>query len=102
MAVSAFHAIADPTRRQILDLLRQRGPQRAGDLAHHFPRISRPAVSKHLRVLRGSRLVQQERQGRELWYQLNPLPLSQVQSWVKEYETFWQERLENLKRSVEK
>lgn len=101
MRPSPFHAIADPTRRQILDLLR-RGPQRAGDLAGRFPRISRPAVSRHLRVLRSSRLVKQQRRGRELWYQLNAQPLSQVESWVKEYEMFWQDRLENLKRSVEK
>ncbi len=98
--LSPFHAIADPTRRQILDVLMQ-GPQRAGDLAGRFPRISRPAVSKHLRVLRGSRLVQQEQRGREIWYQLTPLPLSEVQQWVKTYEAFWQKKLEKLKRSVE-
>jgi DNA-binding transcriptional ArsR family regulator len=102
MAVTAFHAIADPTRRQILDFLRKRGPQRAGDLARRFPRLSRPAVSKHLRVLRGSKLIRHERLGRELWYRLNPQPLSQVQSWVMEYEDFWQENLERLKQSVEK
>jgi DNA-binding transcriptional ArsR family regulator len=101
MAVSAYHAIADPTRRKILDTLRRRGPQKAGDLAGRFPRISRPAVSKHLRVLRGSGLIRGERRGRELWYRLNALPLSQVQSWVKEYEVFWMERLLELKRSVE-
>lgn len=102
MPASPFDAIADPTRRQILDHLRQRGPQRAGDLAERFPRISRPAVSKHLRVLRGSRLVQHERRGRELWYQLSPLPLTQVQNWIKEYEAFWLDRLQDLKRAAEK
>ncbi len=102
MPASAFHAIADPTRRRILDLLRERGPQRAGDLAQRFPRISRPAVSKHLRVLRSSRLVGMQRRGRELWYRLNAEPLSHVESWVIQYEGFWQERLENLKRSVER
>lgn len=101
MASSPFHAIADPTRRQILDVLMQ-GPQRAGDLAVRFPRISRPAVSKHLRVLRGSRLVRQEQRGREIWYQLSPLPLSQVDAWVVRYSQFWDDKLENLKRSVEK
>lgn len=101
MAASAFHAIADPTRRQILDLLRERGPQRAGDVAQRFPRISRPAVSKHLRVLRSSRLVGMQRRGREAWYRLNAQPLSQVESWVRKYDVFWQDRLEKLKRSVE-
>ncbi len=101
MASSPFHAIADPTRRQILDVLMQ-GPQRAGDLAGRFPRISRPAVSKHLRVLRGSRLVQQEQRGREVWYQLSPLPLSQVDAWVERYSQFWEGKLQNLKSSAEK
>jgi DNA-binding transcriptional ArsR family regulator len=95
------HAIADPTRRQILDLLAV-GPQRAGDLAARFRRISRPAVSKHLRVLRGSRLVLQERRGRELWYRLDPAPLSQVDAWLHKYSSFWQGRLAKLKKAAEK
>ncbi|MEX2160606.1 MAG: metalloregulator ArsR/SmtB family transcription factor [Anaerolineales bacterium] len=101
MPASPFHAIADPTRRRILDLLRLAGPLRAGDLAASFPAISRPGVSKHLRVLRGARLLRQERRGRELWYQLDPQPLSQVEQWLIEYEKFWQERLEALKKVVE-
>ena len=101
MPASPFHAIADPTRRQILDVL-MRGPQRAGDLAVRFPRISRPAVSKHLRVLRSSRLVLQKQHGREIWYQLNPMPLDQVQGWLESYRGFWQERMQALKDSVEK
>ena len=95
------HAIADPTRRQILDLLAV-GPQRAGDLAARFRRISRPAVSKHLRVLRGSRLVLQERRGREMWYRLDPTPLSRVDAWLGKYSSFWQDRLEELKKAAEK
>jgi DNA-binding transcriptional ArsR family regulator len=95
------HAIADPTRRQILDLLAV-GPQRAGDLAARFRRISRPAVSKHLRVLRSSRLILQERRGRELWYRLDPTPLSQVDAWLDKYSSFWRNRLEELKKAAEK
>jgi DNA-binding transcriptional ArsR family regulator len=101
MSRSPFHAIADPTRRQILDLLREHGPLRAGDLAARFPRISRPGVSKHLRVLRSARLLEQERRGRELWYRLDPMPLSQVEKWVSKYEGFWQDRLQQLKRVAE-
>ena len=101
MPHSAFHAIADPTRRQILDLLREQGPLRAGELAARFPRISRPGVSKHLRVLRGARLLQQERRGRELWYRLDPLPLSQIEEWIGKYEGFWRERLQALERAAE-
>lgn len=85
-----------------IDSLRKRGPQRAGDLAGRFPRISRPAVSKHLRVLRGSKLVQQERRGREIWYRLDPLPLSQVEGWLENYRAFWQHHMNELRRLVEK
>ena len=99
---SVAHAIADPTRRHILDQLRDSGPQRAGDLATRFARISRPAVSKHLRVLRASRLILQERRGRELWYRLDPAPLTQVETWLQKYSSFWQSKLEDLKNAAEK
>lgn len=96
-----FHAISDPTRRLILDSLREEGPLRAGDLAGKFSYISRPAVSKHMRVLRGAGLVIQTQTGRERWYALNPTPLQQVQAWVESYETFWQDKLDELKQIVE-
>jgi len=98
---SPFDAIADPTRRRILDLLATGGPLRAGELAERFPHISRPAVSKHLRVLRGAHLVQQHVSGREIWYRLDPQPLSQVDAWLEKYNEFWQTRLEALKRASE-
>jgi DNA-binding transcriptional ArsR family regulator len=101
MAASAFHAVADPTRRRILDLLRDAGPLRAGELAARFARISRPAVSKHLRVLRSARLIAQQRRGRELWYRLEPEPLSQIEAWLEKYQAFWQTKLELLKKSAE-
>ncbi|MEX1247704.1 MAG: metalloregulator ArsR/SmtB family transcription factor [Anaerolineales bacterium] len=101
MPPTAFQAVADPIRRGILDLLRTSGPLRAGDLAAHFPQISRPGVSKHLRVLRGAQLLQQERRGRELWYRLDPLPLRQIKGWLGQYQRFWQARLEALKRASE-
>lgn len=71
----------------------------AGDLAHRFPRISRPAVSKHLR---GSRLVLQKQRGREIWYRLNPQPLTQINGWLGKYAQFWQDRLQALKDAAEK
>ncbi|MBX3049138.1 MAG: winged helix-turn-helix transcriptional regulator [Anaerolineales bacterium] len=98
---SPFQAISDPTRRQILDALRAEGPQRAGDLAARFPAISRPGVSKHLRVLRQARLLHQERRGRELWYQLDAGPLSQVEAWLEQYAAFWEEKLRDLKKAAE-
>jgi DNA-binding transcriptional ArsR family regulator len=96
---SAFDAIADPTRRAVLDLLRG-GAQPAGRIAKAFP-ISRPAVSRHLRLLRRSRLVLEQRRGRERLYTLNPEPLRLVDDWLSGYRTFWGARLASLKAYVE-
>ncbi len=94
-----FHALADPTRRAVLDLLR-RGEQPAGQIAEAFP-VSRPAISKHLRQLRKARLVVEHRRGRHRLYQLNPEPLKAVDSWIEQYRRFWQVNLGNLKTFVE-
>jgi len=96
---AAFHALADPTRRAVLDLLR-RGSQPAGQIAQAFP-VSRPAISKHLRLLRRAHLVQERREGRHRLYQLNPEPLKAVDSWLQQYRVFWQSSLASLKTFVE-
>jgi len=95
----AFRAIADPTRRAILDRLRA-GPANAGALAADFS-SSRPAVSQHLKVLRDARLVIDERIGRERIYTVNPVPLQGVAGWLEGYRAFWQASLTNLKRKLE-
>src|SRR5512147_1646088 len=94
-----FRAIADPTRRAILDRLRG-GPAPVNALASDFAQ-SRPAISKHLRVLRQARLVTEERAGRERVYQLSPRPLQTVAGWVEGYRSFWLDSLNNLKRMLE-
>lgn len=94
-----FRAIADPTRRAILDRLRA-GPANAGALAADF-RSSRPAISKHLRVLREARLVFDERIGRERVYTVDPVPLQGVAGWLEGYRAFWQSSLSQLKRNLE-
>jgi DNA-binding transcriptional ArsR family regulator len=96
---SAFNALADPTRRAVLDLLRA-GTRPAGEIARVFP-ISRPAISKHLKILRRAHLVDERREGRHRFYQLNPEPLKTVDSWLDEYRRFWTASLENLKSFVE-
>jgi DNA-binding transcriptional ArsR family regulator len=96
---AAFQALADPTRRAVLDLLR-RGSQPAGQIAQSFP-ISRPAISKHLRLLRRAHLVQERREGRNRVYQLNPEPLRAVDRWLDQYRVFWQANLASLKAFVE-
>ena len=96
---AAFNALSDPTRRAVLDLLRQ-GSQPAGKIASAFP-VSRPAISKHLRLLRRAHLVSEHREGRHRFYQLNPEPLRAVDSWLEKYRVFWQQNLTSLKAFVE-
>ena len=79
----------------MLDLLR-RGRQPAGHIANQFP-VSRPAISKHLRLLRRAHLVEEQREGRHRFYRLNPEPLRAVDSWLEEYRVFWQASLSGLK-----
>jgi DNA-binding transcriptional ArsR family regulator len=98
-AHDVYRAIADPTRRAILDRLRA-GPANAGALAADFSQ-SRPAISKHLKVLRESRLVREERQGRERVYRLDPVPLQSVAGWLEGYRAFWGSSLSRLKRYLE-
>jgi DNA-binding transcriptional ArsR family regulator len=96
---ATFQALADPTRRAVLDLLR-RGSQPAGQIASAFP-ISRPAISKHLRLLRRAHLVREHREGRNRVYHLNPQPLRAVDTWIGQYRRFWSVSLVNLKSFVE-
>jgi len=98
-AEATFNALADPTRRAVLDLL-LRGKLAAGQIAQGFP-VSRPAISKHLRVLRGARLVRVHRVGRQRLFELNAEPLKSVDLWLCRYRAFWQTELSNLKRFVE-
>jgi DNA-binding transcriptional ArsR family regulator len=94
-----FRAVADPTRRAILDRLRA-GPAPVNALVDDFEQ-SRPAVSKHLRVLRLAHLVTEHRVGRERMYQLRAAPLQQVAGWLEGYRSIWQINLDQLKRHLE-
>lgn len=96
---SVFRAIADPTRREILGILRG-GQQTVGGIAENF-RMSRPAVSKHIRLLRAAGLVATRKEGTASWCRLNAKPLRAVEEWIREYETFWGETLQSLKRHME-
>jgi DNA-binding transcriptional ArsR family regulator len=96
---AAFSALADPTRRAVLDLLRA-GMRPAGEIARSFT-VSRPAISKHLGILRRAHLVEERREGRHRLYQLNPEPLKAVDSWLEQYRSFWVNNLSSLKAFVE-
>jgi DNA-binding transcriptional ArsR family regulator len=91
---SVLAAIADPTRRAILDRL-ARGPARVSDVATPFS-MSLNAVSKHIKVLEHARLVRRTRSGREHTLELDPAPLRQVVSWAASFERFWSDRLDRL------
>jgi DNA-binding transcriptional ArsR family regulator len=98
-----FLAVADPTRRAILDQLRD-GDAPVAQLAAAFD-MTRPAVSRHLRVLREARLVRERRggdDGRQRIYQLTPGPLREVARWADGYQLFWRDGLSRLKRHVER
>jgi DNA-binding transcriptional ArsR family regulator len=86
-----FHAISDPTRRSLLDLI-ARGSQPVKVLAQEFT-MTRPAISQHLRVLAEAGLIVEKKIGREHHYQLQAERLSLVHDWVRQYEHFWCDRL---------
>jgi DNA-binding transcriptional ArsR family regulator len=97
--VTAFAAVAEPSRRQILDLLRER-ERPVGELVDHL-RVSQPAVSKHLRILRDEGLVDVRPQGRSRLYALRAAPLAEVDAWLDPYRKHWIERLNALEQHLE-
>src|SRR5579872_3246748 len=94
-----FRAVADPTRRQILGLLRQRS-HTVGELAGNF-KSSRPAISKHLRLLRLAGLVVAHQRGTASVCRLNAEPLRAVSDWLQDYRVFWRGTLRELKKYAE-
>jgi DNA-binding transcriptional ArsR family regulator len=95
-----FNAIAEPRRRQIIEMLADTGELPVGDLVRRL-RMPQPAVSKHLRVLRSVRLVSVNRRGRTRVYRLDAQQLKPVHDWVKHYERFWGNQLDRIKRRAE-
>jgi DNA-binding transcriptional ArsR family regulator len=95
----AFNAVAEPRRREILDVL-VRGERSVNDLVEELG-VAQPVVSKHLRVLREVGLVRVRDEGRQRIYRLEPGPLREVFDWVKDYERLWTERFELLDAVLE-
>jgi DNA-binding transcriptional ArsR family regulator len=98
--VDVFRAIADPTRRAMIDQLRG-GDLTASELADPYE-MSRPAVSQHLRVLLETGLVEVRREGRQRVYGLTAEPLKNVFDWVAHYAEFWPERLRELESFLDR
>jgi DNA-binding transcriptional ArsR family regulator len=90
-----FVALADPTRRNILELLANNGELTATVIYQNFP-ISPPAVSQHLKVLREAHLVEMEKHAQQHVYRLNPEKLSEFETWVKHMQQRWEERFSAL------
>lgn len=95
-----YSAVADPTRRRILELLVRAEELSLHELTGEFE-MGRTAVSKHLAVLKEAGLVIDRKVGRETRYRLDPMPLREIQQWVGVYERFWTERIERLKTFLE-
>ena len=96
---AVFKAIADTTRRDILNILRQ-GSRTVGELARNF-RVSRPAISKHVRVLRSAGLIVSGTTAGGRRCELNAQPLQAVDAWLRDYQNFWNASLRDLKHYVE-
>ncbi|MBL0026709.1 MAG: winged helix-turn-helix transcriptional regulator [Saprospiraceae bacterium] len=94
MRRDVFQAIADPTRRAIVGLIALQA-MTPGALAEHFD-TSRQAVSKHIKILTECELVRQEQQGREIYYQLNPDKMKEIDNWLAQFREIWETRFNQL------
>lgn len=97
--MSPFTALADPSRRRILDLLRER-PRLVGELSAELG-LSQPGTSKHLRVLREAGLVEVQVDAQRRRYALRAEPLTELDSWLAPYRRFWDRRLDDLERALD-
>jgi DNA-binding transcriptional ArsR family regulator len=96
--LSAFEALAEPTRRHIVELLAH-GERSAGEIASQFP-TSRPGISRHLRVLHEHGLVTARTEGTRRLYALDPAPLEEIDEWLERYRGFWANRLDALDTEI--
>jgi len=96
--MDSLAALADPTRRQIVELL-VRGERASGEIAENFA-ISAPAVSQHLKVLREARLVQVRVEAQRRVYTLDPAGLAEIDAWLRRARSFWSGRLDSLEREL--
>jgi len=98
--IATFELLAEPNRRRILDLLRD-GERPVGELVNRLS-MSQPAVSKHLRVLRDSGLVDVRVDAQRRVYRLRPEPLQEVDAWIEPYRRLWDQRLDRLGRHLQR
>jgi DNA-binding transcriptional ArsR family regulator len=96
--MKTLEALAEPTRRRIIELLAE-GERSAGEIASHFP-TSRPGISRHLRVLREHGLVRTREDAQRRLYSLDPAPLEELDEWLQRYRRFWSNRLHALDTEI--
>lgn len=95
-----FRALSDPTRRAIISMLAKED-QSIGEIASEFD-MTRPAIAKHLAILKEGRLISVEKKGRKQINKLNPEALKAAADWLNYFDCFWDDRLAKLKKAVEK
>jgi DNA-binding transcriptional ArsR family regulator len=96
---TTFDVLAEPNRRRILDLLRER-PHLVGELVEELG-LTQPGISKHLRVLREAGMVQVRRDAQRRWYELRSEPLREIDDWLRPYRRLWAGRLDALERHLD-
>jgi DNA-binding transcriptional ArsR family regulator len=98
--MTTFELVAEPTRRRILDILRD-GERSVGELVERLS-LSQPGVSKHLRLLRDAGLVDVRREAQRRLYGLRAEPLTEIDAWLEPYRRFWAGRLDELERHLDR
>lgn len=99
-APATFEVLAEPSRRRILDLLRDE-ERSVGDLVDRMP-LSQPGVSRHLKVLRDAGLVDVRQQAQRRLYAVNPEPLAEIDAWLEPYRRLWTQRLDALEAHLDR
>ena len=97
--MDAFHALAEPHRRRVVEILAHRGRLSASEISEEFD-VTPQAMSQHLRVLREANMVRMERRAQRRFYTVNPESLDQIQEWTAELTNSWNKRLDRLNRAL--
>lgn len=98
--MDVFSALAEPTRRKILEMLASKGEMSATEIYEHFP-VSRPAISQHLKVLREAELVSVEKRAQQRIYRVNPHTVLEVETWARRLAQIWEQRFDALDKLLQ-
>jgi DNA-binding transcriptional ArsR family regulator len=96
-----YQALADPTRRQIVEMIAYKGSLSASDIASNF-KISPPAISQHLKVLREAKVVDMEKRAQQRIYSINPLSIEEISHWIEKLKKRWEAKFTRLESILEK